>query len=141
MRFLGFLVVLGGSAGLAEAAGASSGAAGLIAWAVAIPVAVAFTIRRRRAEQRALGFLYMQQRGEQERAEEYARAEAEARARASRPTWAYDVLGIPYGATSASVKQAHRTLIKEFHPDRNADPSAESRFRAVQAAYEALGSP
>jgi DnaJ-domain-containing protein 1 len=31
---------------------------------------------------------------------------------------AFEVLGLPQGATSADIKAAHRRLMKDFHPDR-----------------------
>jgi molecular chaperone DnaJ len=39
------------------------------------------------------------------------------------------------------VKRAFRKLAMEFHPDRNADPGAEAKFKEVNEAYEVLSDP
>ncbi len=52
----------------------------------------------------------------------------------------YEVLGVDRTASADEIKRAYRRLIKKYHPDRNPDdPSAEGRFKEVQAAYEVLG--
>ncbi|MEX2080512.1 MAG: molecular chaperone DnaJ [Dehalococcoidia bacterium] len=50
----------------------------------------------------------------------------------------YDVLGVERGATADAIKKAYRKLAMEFHPDRNAEPSAAERFKEVNRAYEVL---
>jgi len=53
----------------------------------------------------------------------------------------WEVLGVPEGAEPAEVKRAWRRLALKHHPDQNPDdPEADARFKAVQAAYEALTS-
>lgn len=50
----------------------------------------------------------------------------------------YTALGLNSAATLADVKQAFRQQASVWHPDKNADPQAGERFRAVQQAYEVL---
>ena len=52
----------------------------------------------------------------------------------------YRVLGVSRDATDAEIKRAYRKLARQYHPDRNPDDAAaEERFKAIQAAYEAIG--
>jgi len=50
----------------------------------------------------------------------------------------YSVLGVPHGAGPAELKNAYRRLAMRWHPDRNTDPLATERFKAIRAAYEQL---
>ncbi len=53
----------------------------------------------------------------------------------------YDVLGIARTASGEEIKKAFRRLAMQFHPDRNQDDGAESRFKQVNEAYEVLSDP
>jgi len=50
----------------------------------------------------------------------------------------YDVLGVDRDASQREIQAAYRRLARGLHPDVNADPSAEERFREVTEAYGAL---
>jgi molecular chaperone DnaJ len=53
----------------------------------------------------------------------------------------YRVLGVSPDATDAEIKRTYRKLARQHHPDRNPnDAAAEERFKAIQAAYEQVGS-
>ncbi|HSW89251.1 MAG TPA: DnaJ C-terminal domain-containing protein [Patescibacteria group bacterium] len=51
----------------------------------------------------------------------------------------YEVLGIPKTATAADIKSAYRKAALKFHPDRNKEPGAETKFKEINEAYEVLG--
>jgi molecular chaperone DnaJ len=52
----------------------------------------------------------------------------------------YKILGVAKTATDKEITRAYRKLAKQLHPDANPnDPSAESRFKDVSAAYDVLG--
>jgi molecular chaperone DnaJ len=53
----------------------------------------------------------------------------------------YSLLGVPRDAPEADIKKAYRKLAMEFHPDRNASPDAEARFKEITEAYEVLRDP
>ena len=48
---------------------------------------------------------------------------------------AYRQLGLTWGATREAIKQAHRRLVKQHHPDMGGDAAV---FRRVNAAYQLL---
>ena len=50
----------------------------------------------------------------------------------------YEVLGVARSANADEIKRAHRKLALQYHPDRNKDKSAASRFAEIQQAYEVL---
>lgn len=50
----------------------------------------------------------------------------------------YDTLGIDKNASSSDIKKAYRTLSLKYHPDRNPDENAKSRFQEINSAYEVL---
>jgi len=54
----------------------------------------------------------------------------------------YATLGVAKSATDKDIKQAYRKLARKHHPDVNpGDKAAESRFKALNEAYEVLGDP
>ncbi|HEX4009949.1 MAG TPA: DnaJ C-terminal domain-containing protein [Solirubrobacteraceae bacterium] len=53
----------------------------------------------------------------------------------------YDVLGVPRDAGQDEIRRAYRKLAREYHPDLNADPDAEDRFKELGEAYEVLSDP
>lgn len=50
----------------------------------------------------------------------------------------YEVLGITKNATEKEIKTAYRKLAMKFHPDKNKDADAESKFKEINEAYEVL---
>jgi molecular chaperone DnaJ len=50
----------------------------------------------------------------------------------------YEVLGIANDADQKAIKDAFRNLAMKYHPDRNKEPDAESRFKEIAEAYAVL---
>ncbi len=53
----------------------------------------------------------------------------------------YNALGVAPNATDEEIKKVYRSLAMRFHPDRNAAPGAEARFKSITKAYEILSDP
>jgi DnaJ-class molecular chaperone len=50
----------------------------------------------------------------------------------------YAVLEVQRGASQRQIRSAYRRLACAYHPDKNADPDAAERFKAVAEAYVVL---
>ena len=51
----------------------------------------------------------------------------------------YKLLGVPRNASEKDIRAAYRRLARKYHPDVNRnDPKAESTFKEVNEAYQAL---
>ena len=59
----------------------------------------------------------------------------------------YQTLGVAPGADQDEIRQAYRQLVAQYHPDKAAHLGeelrrlAEEKFKAIQAAYDALQKP
>src|SRR5687767_15542430 len=54
----------------------------------------------------------------------------------------YQVLGVSRTADPETIKKAYRKLARDLHPDKNpGNTAAETRFKAVNRAYETLHDP
>lgn len=52
----------------------------------------------------------------------------------------YALLGIEANATKSEIKRNYRLLATKFHPDKNSDPDAATKFIAITEAYDVLSS-
>lgn len=50
----------------------------------------------------------------------------------------YEVLGLSKGASEDEIKRAYRKLAKQYHPDVNKSPDAETKFKEINEAYSVL---
>lgn len=50
----------------------------------------------------------------------------------------YDALGVSRDASESDIKKAYRSLSLKYHPDRNSDVDAKSKFQEINEAYETL---
>lgn len=53
----------------------------------------------------------------------------------------YEIMGLSRDASEQDIKKAFRKLAREYHPDVNADPSAEEKFKQINEAHEVLSDP
>ena len=50
----------------------------------------------------------------------------------------YEILGLDRSASRDQIKHAYRKLALQFHPDKNRDPAAATKFREIAEAYAVL---
>lgn len=53
----------------------------------------------------------------------------------------YEVLGVGRSASQDEIKKAYRQMARQWHPDVSDVPDAETRFKELNEAYEALSDP
>lgn len=53
----------------------------------------------------------------------------------------YEVLGVSRESGADDIKRAYRKLAMQYHPDRNKEDGAESKFKEASEAYEVLSDP
>ena len=50
----------------------------------------------------------------------------------------YELLGVSKESDESEIKKAYRKLSLQYHPDRNPDPEATEKYKAINEAYEIL---
>jgi len=50
----------------------------------------------------------------------------------------YEILGVSKDADETAIKKAYRKLSLQYHPDRNPDPVATEKYKAINEAHEIL---
>ena len=53
----------------------------------------------------------------------------------------YTILNVAEDASQDEIKKAYRRLARKYHPDVSTESDAESRFKELGEAYEALKDP
>lgn len=51
----------------------------------------------------------------------------------------YDVLEVAEDADEQEIRKSYRKLARFWHPDKNPDPNARTKFEAIAKAYEVIG--
>jgi curved DNA-binding protein CbpA len=52
--------------------------------------------------------------------------------------YCFNILHLPYSASDSEIKKAYRSLTLQYHPDKNKDISAQSKFIEITKAYNYL---
>jgi molecular chaperone DnaJ len=53
----------------------------------------------------------------------------------------YEILGVRRDASQNEIRASYRRLARELHPDVNANPDDQERFKEITGAYEILSDP
>jgi DnaJ-class molecular chaperone len=53
----------------------------------------------------------------------------------------YEILGVSKDASEQEIKKAYRSLSLKYHPDKNSEEDAQSRFQEISAANDIIGDP
>lgn len=53
----------------------------------------------------------------------------------------YEVLEVSRSATTEEIKKSFRKLALKYHPDRNKEADAGTRFKEISEAYQVLSDP
>ena len=53
----------------------------------------------------------------------------------------YQVLGIHRRASNQEIRKAYKSKVKQWHPDKNDSPDAQTNFVEINQAYELLSDP
>ena len=53
----------------------------------------------------------------------------------------YGILELPKNSSISDIKKKYKQLALKWHPDRNKEEIAESKFKEISEAYEILGDP
>jgi len=53
----------------------------------------------------------------------------------------YQILGVARDASEEEIKKAFRQQALKYHPDRNQEPGADTKFKEINEAYQVLSDP